>query len=303
LTHTFAFESITIGTGGVSGTYFPTGGSICRLTNKYKNITGLKCLIESTDGSIHNIEELNKKSIELGIAQSDIVYQAYNGLEEYKDKKVSKLRTIMAIYPELLTLVTRKDTKITHLSDLKNKVVSIGNKGSGSEASVKILMHESPSINLSDLAKVKYLKSNAVRTALESGEIDAYFFMVGHPTFDIKKISHTTDIVIVPLMGNDIDKLVKKYPYYAKAPIKANTYKKIDKDIHTYGVKALLITTDDISEKIVYSITKSVVENFERFKKLHPAYTNITKESLLDGLSAPLHNGAKRYYKEVGILK
>jgi TRAP transporter TAXI family solute receptor len=302
LSYSNALETVAVGTGGVSGTYFPTGGSICRLVNHYKSETNLRCVVESTDGSVYNLGELRSGGLELGIAQSDIVHHAYRGTAEFDGQKFTKLRTIMAIYPELLTLVTRADTNIKKLSDIKGKVVSIGAKGSGSEASVQILLDNS-NIPLESLGRVKHIKSNQVRMALEREQIDAYFYMVGHPTVDIKKILHTTDISIIPLKGNNIDKLVKKYPYYAKAPIKGGMYKGIHSDIQTYGVKALLVTTDDISDKVVYTIVKSVLENFEKFKKLHPAYGNITKKSLLDGLSAPLHNGAKKYYKEIGILK
>jgi TRAP transporter TAXI family solute receptor len=233
LSYSNALETVAVGTGGVSGTYFPTGGSICRLVNHYKSETNLRCVVESTDGSVYNLGELRSGGLELGIAQSDIVHHAYRGTAEFDGQKFTKLRTIMAIYPELLTLVTRADTNIKKLSDIKGKVVSIGAKGSGSEASVQILLDNS-NIPLESLGRVKHIKSNQVRMALEREQIDAYFYMVGHPTVDIKKILHTTDISIIPLKGNNIDKLVKKYPYYAKAPIKGGMYKGIHSDIQTY---------------------------------------------------------------------
>lgn len=127
--------------------------------------------------------------------------------------------------------------------------------------------------------------------------------MVGHPTATIKDTANWVDIRIIPIENNILDSLIKKYPYFAKSNIKAGTYKGQDLDIPTFGVKAVLVTTDDTSAKVVYALTKAVVDNFEEFKKLHPAYANITKESLFEGLSAPLHEGAKKYFKEIELIK
>jgi TRAP transporter TAXI family solute receptor len=208
----------------------------------------------------------------------------------------------MAIYPELFTLVVNKNSNIKTLNDIKNKKINIGNSGSGNEASAKILF-EASNIYLNELKEVSKLKSNAVNKALESGKIDGYFYMVGHPTASIKEISYTTDIDIVPLDGKNIDNLIKKHPYYTKEPIKAGLYKGINKDIPTYGVKALLVAHKDTDEKIVYYIVKSIIENFHKFQNLHPAYKNTTKKSLLEGISTPLHNGAKKYFKEIKLIK
>jgi TRAP transporter TAXI family solute receptor len=297
-----AKDIVAIGTGGISGTYFPTGGSICRLVNSYTLKSNIRCVVESTDGSVYNINELSKGNFELGIVQSDILYQAYNGKGEFKDNKHQSLRAIMAIYPELLTLVTKGSANIQRLSDIKGKSISIGSNGSGSEASVKILLKES-NINLSDIKELKNIDSNRVRFALQREQIDGYFYMVGHPAIDIKKVSHDTDVSIIPIDGTYVDNLIKKYPYYAKGIIKKGTYKGLQKDIKTYGVKALLVASDSLNNDKVYFILKSILENFDKFKRLHPAYANITKESLLEGLSAPLHDGAKKYYKEIGLLK
>ena len=296
----FATEFITIGTGGVTGTYYPTGGAICRLVNKMKKETKIRCSVESTGGSVYNINTIKNKELDFGIAQSDVVYQASRGNGKFKGKKVSKLRSVMAIYPELLALVTRKDSNIYKLSDIKGKRINLGNPGSGNEATALTLFDLSD-IKKSSLKFAGALKAAEMPDALRDNKIDGYFYMIGHPTANIKDASNSVDTRIVPLVGSKVDDLLKKYPYFARANIQGGMYKGNEKDIKTFGVKAVLVTSTDVSEKAVYTVVKAVLENFEAFKKLHPAYAHITKESLLDGLSAPLHKGAKKYFKEAGI--
>ena len=284
----FATEFITIGTGGVTGTYYPTGGAICRLVNKMKKETKIRCSVESTGGSVYNINTIKNKELDFGIAQSDVVYQASRGNGKFKCKKVSKLRSVMAIYPELLALVTRKDSNIYKLSDIKGKRINLGNPGSGNEATALTLFDLSD-IKKSSLKFAGALKAAEMPDALRDNKIDGYFYMIGHPTANIKDASNSVDTRIVPLVGSNVDDLLKKYPYFARANIQGGMYKGNEKDIKTFGVKAVLVTSTDVSEKAVYTVVKAVLENFEAFKKLHPAYAHITKESLLDGLSAPLH--------------
>ncbi len=296
----FATEFITIGTGGVTGTYYPTGGAICRLVNKMKKETKIRCSVESTGGSVYNINTIKNKELDFGIAQSDVVYQASRGNGKFKGKKVTKLRSVMAIYPELLALVTRKDSNIHKLSDIKGKRINLGNPGSGNEATALTLFEQS-GIKKSNLKLAGALKAAEMPDALRDNKIDGYFYMIGHPTANIKDASNSVDTRIIPLDGSNIENLLKKYPYFAKASIQGGMYKGNEKDIPTFGVKAVLVTSTDVSDKAVYTLVKAVLENFEDFKKLHPAYEHITKESLLDGLSAPLHKGAKKYFKEAGI--
>lgn len=296
-----AAEFITIGTGGVTGTYYPTGGAVCRLVNKLKKETKIRCSVESTGGSVYNVNTIKNGELDFGIAQSDIAYQAYNGVGKFAGKPVKKLKSVMAIYPELLSLVSRKEAGINSIADVKGKRVNLGNPGSGNEATAMILFDES-GIKKSDLAFAGALKASEMPDALRDNKIDAYFYMVGHPTANIKDASNSVDVRIVPLDGPSVDSLVKKYPYYAKAVIPGGIYKGVDQDVPSFGVKAVLVTSDDVSDKAVYTVVKAILENFKKFKKLHPAYSKITKKSLLDGLSAPLHPGAKKYYKEAGLL-
>jgi TRAP transporter TAXI family solute receptor len=298
----FSAEFITIGTGGVTGTYYPTGGAICRLVNKYKKETKIRCSVESTGGSVYNINTIKNGELDFGIAQSDVVYQASKGEGKFKGKAVPKLKSVMAIYPELLTLVTRKEANINKLSDVKGKRINLGNPGSGNEATALTLFKES-GIKKDDLSFAGALKASEMPDALRDNKIDGYFYMVGHPTANIKDASNSVDVKITPIAGENVDGLIKKYPYFAKADVPGGLYKGNENPTPTFGVKAVLVTSDDVSSKAVYTVVKAILENFEDFKKLHPAYNNITKESLLDGLSAPLHDGAKKYFQESGILK
>ena len=298
----FAAEFITIGTGGVTGTYYPTGGAICKLVNIYKKETKIRCSVESTDGSVYNINTLNAQEIDFGIAQSDVIYDAINGKGKFKGKPVSKIRSVMAIYPELLTLVTRKDANINNIYDIKNKKINIGNPGSGNEATVLTLL-DKLDMSVNDLKYAGKFKSSEMPDALRDKKIDGYFYMVGHPTANIKDASNSTDIKITPITGEKIDELIKEKPYFAKANVPGSIYKGSPTAVPTFGVKAVLVTSEDVNEKAVYTLVKAILENFEKFKNLHPAYADITKESLLDGITAPLHDGAKKYFKEIGLIK
>ncbi len=298
----FAAEFITIGTGGVTGTYYPTGGAVCRLVNKYKKDTKIRCSVESTGGSVYNINTLKNGELDFGIAQSDVVYQASNGIKKFEGKKVEKLRSVMAIYPELFTLVTRKDANINGIMDVKGKRINLGNPGSGNEATA-LALFKALDIKKDDLAFAGALKASEMPDALRDNKIDGYFYMVGHPTANIKDASNSVDVKITPIVGDKVDSFVNANPYFAQADVPGKVYKGNPEGTPTFGVKAVLVSSTDVSDKAVYTVVKAILENFDAFKKLHPAYANITKESLLDGLSAPMHDGAKKYFKEAGLLK
>ncbi len=297
----FALERITIGTGGLTGTYYPTGAAICRMVNKLSKTVKIRCSVEATQASVYNINSIKNSELDLGIAQSDVVYQASRGNGQFKGKQVKKLRSVMAIYPELLTLVSTKDSKIKSLKDIKNKRINIGNKGSGTEGTVLALFKEN-NITKSQLKYAGSLNAVSMPDALRDNKIDAYFYIVGHPNANIKIATDSINARIIPLKGKTINSLLKKYPYFAKASIPAGMYKNNNKKIETFGVKAVLVASTDVKNETIYELVKVILENFDAFKKLHPAYANITKASLLDGLSAPLHKGAKKYFKEAGLL-
>jgi len=297
---------VTIGTGGITGVYYPTGGAICRIVNKKRDKYGIRCTVESTGGSVFNINAVLAGDLEFGIAQSDRQYQAVKGLAEWKDKGPQKdLRAIFSIHPESITLVAAEDAGIKTIKDLKGKRVNIGNPGSGQrQNSIDAL--EAFGINWEKDIKAEQVKAAEAPGLLQDGRIDAFFYTVGHPSGAIKEATAgRRKVRIVPIQGPELDALLKKYPYYAKAiiPIKFYPGATNKEDVPTFGVKATFVTSAKVPEDVVYAIVKEVFDNFEAFKKLHPAYSVLTKESMLEGLSAPLHPGAVKYYKEVGLLK
>jgi TRAP transporter TAXI family solute receptor len=272
------------------------------MMNKQRKTTGIRCSVESTGGSVYNVNTINANELDFGIAQSDTAYQGYNGEGKFKDKAVKGLRSVLAIYPELLAFVVKKSSGIKSLADVKGKKLNVDIPGSGTRMTTDIVL-EASGIKLSDLALANELKSSEGPTMLKDNKIDGYFGMFGHPTANIKDASNSVDIDIIPLDGPAIDALVAKYSYYAKGIISGTFYKGVEKDTPSIGVKAVLVTKDSIDEKIVYTVAKTILDNFDEFKKLHPAYKTITKESLLDGLAVPQHPGAMKAFKEAGLLK
>jgi TRAP transporter TAXI family solute receptor len=294
---------VTIGTGGITGVYYPTGGAIARIVNKKRKVYGLRCTVESTGGSVFNVNAVMSGDLEFGVVQSDRQYQAMRGLAEWKDKGPQKdLRAVFTIHPESITLVAADDAGIKSINDLRGKRVNIGNPGSGQRQN---------SIDGLDNAGINYekdLKAEGVKAAeapglLQDGRIDAFFYTVGHPSGAIKEATAgRRKVHFVPITG--VDKLLQKYPYYAKAfiPIKLYPGATNTKDVQTFGVKATFVTSAKVPDRVVYAITKEVFDNFESFKKLHPAYQVLTKQNMLEGMSAPIHPGAMKYYKEAGLM-
>lgn len=301
----FARQFVTIGTGGVTGVYYPTGGAISRMINKKSKIYNIKATVESTGGSVYNINAVLSGDLEFGIAQSDRQFQAFNGMAEWKKIGAQKdLRAVFSIHPESITLIATAKSGIKSVNDLKGKRVNIGNPGSGQrQNSIDVL--SSFGISLSDF-KAEQVKAVEAPGLLQDEKIDAFFYTVGHPAGNIKEATAgRIKVNIIPVKGTGIDALLKKYSYYAKATIPGKFYPStvIQGDVESIGVKATLVTSKKIDEKIVYAVTKEVFDNLDSFKKLHPAYSVLTKKNMLQGLSAPIHKGALRYYKEADLLK
>ena len=264
-TSALAYKFITIGTGGVTGVYYPTGGAICRIMNKMKKTTGVKCTVESTGGSVYNINAIKKGELDFGIAQSDVVYQAYNGEGKFKNKAFKDLRVVMSIHPELLTLVVRKDSKIKSFFDQKGKRINIGNPGSGNEAAVTTLFNACKSLKLSNI-KIEQLKAAECPNALKDKKIDGYYYMVGHPTANIKDAANSTEIDLISLdKVPAAKKLVAQKPYYAWGVIPAGMYKGVNHPTKTYGVKAILVTSNKMDKKTpIYFGSKTEIEKIKK---------------------------------------
>ena len=293
---------VTIGTGGVTGVYYPTGGAISKMVNKKADEYNLKATVESTGGSVFNINAILSGDLEFGIAQSDRQTQAYAGEADWADAgPQKKLRAVFSIHPELVSLLAADDANINTIADLRGKTVNIGNPGSGNRGNA-IDALENAGLNWETDLKAEGLKASEAAKMLQDGRIDAYFYTVGHPSGSFKEATAgKRKVHFVPI--TNVEGLLAKYPFYAKSNIPISFYPQASNtsDVPTYGVKATLCTSADVSDDVVYAITREVFENFEEFKGLHPAYSVLTKESMLDGLSAPIHDGAMRYFKEAGL--
>lgn len=294
---------ITIGTGGVTGVYYPAGGAICRLVNKDRAKHGLRCSVESTGGSVFNINTIRAGEMDIGVAQSDTQYKAVNGLAQFDGKPYRELRSIFALHAEPVTLVTAKNSGIRSVADLKGKRVNVGPPGSGTQASVQELFN-ALGLKMNDLALKAELKPDEQGRALCDGKLEAFFYVVGHPSANIQEPATTCDAQLVSITGPKVERLVRSKSYYARATIPGNLYSHNPSDTQTYGVRATLVTSAKVPADVVYQVVKSVFDNFEDFKKLHPAFATLSPQDMIkNGLSAPLHKGAVRYYKERGWLK
>ena len=294
---------VTIGTGGVTGVYYAAGGAICRLVNKDRAKHGIRCSVESTGGSVFNVNTIKAGELDLGFTQSDVQYNAIKGQSQFKDGAVGDLRAVFSVHPEPFTLLTRKEAGIKTFADLKGKRVNVGNPGSGTRASMEELL-AGLGWSMKDFSLAAELKADEHGPALCDGKIDAFFYGVGHPSANIQDPTTTCGAKLASITGPAVDKLVAERPYYAKVSIPAGLYPNNAEAAQTYGVLATVVASAKAPADTVYQVVKAVFDNFDEFKKLHPALASLTPERMVkDGLSAPLHEGAARYYREKGWIK
>lgn len=295
---------VTIGTGGQTGVYYQVGGAICRLVNRGTKTHDIKCT-HTTGGSTKNINGIRAGDLDMGVAQSDWQYHAYNGTapKQFPDGAFKDLRAVFSVHPEPFTVVARTDSGIKNFDDLKGKRVNIGNPGSGQRGTMEVVM-EKMDWKMGDFALASELKSSEQSAALCDGKIDAMVFTVGHPNGSIKEATTSCDAIIVNVDNAIIKKLAADNDYYAMATIPGGMYTGTDSDVTTFGVGATFVSSAKTSSETVYQIVKAVFDNIKRFKKMHPAFANLKPEHMIvNNLSAPLHDGAVKYYKEQGWMK
>jgi TRAP transporter TAXI family solute receptor len=295
---------LTIGTGGVTGVYYAAGGAICRLVNKDRAKHGIRCSVESTGGSVFNVNTIKAGELDLGFTQSDVQFNAFKGMGQFKDGGAfGDLRAVFSVHPEPFTVLARKEVNAKSLNDLKGKRFNVGNPGSGTRAAMEELLG-AMGWKLSDFSLASELKADEHGPALCDGKIDGFFYGVGHPSANIQDPTTSCGAKLVSITGPAVDKLVADKPYYAKATIPGGLYPNNPDAASTYGVLATVVASSKASPETVYAVVKAVFDNFDEFKKLHPALANLKPESMIkDGLSAPLHDGAAKYYKEKGWIK
>lgn len=301
----FAQDSfIAIGTGGVTGVYYPTGGAICRLVNRDRAEHGVRCGVESTGGSVFNINAIRNGELEFGVAQSDWQFHAYNGSSRFEEQGAfENLRAVFSVHPEPFTVVARADAGIESFEDLQGKRVNVGNPGSGQRGTMEVVM-EAMGWTMDDFALASELQAAEQSQALCDNNIDAMIYTVGHPSGSIQEATTACDSVLVDVSNDAVNGLVEERPYYRTATIPGGMYRGNDEDTMTFGVGATFVTSADVPEETVYVVVKAVFENLDQFKGLHPAFANLTAEEMAqDGLSAPLHPGAERYFREAGLIE
>ncbi len=298
-----AETNIVIGTGGETGVYYQVGGAICRLVNRGSAEHAIKCT-HTTGGSVANINGIRGGDLDLGVAQSDWQYHAYNGTapDQFPDGAYTDLRAVFSVHPEPFTVVARADSGIRSFDDLKGKRVNIGDPGSGQRGTMEVVM-EKMGWTTGDFALASDLNSKEQAAALCDNKVDAIVFTVGHPAGSISEATTTCDSVLVNVDNDVIRKLAADNAYYAMTTIPGGMYKGTDSDVTTFGVGATFVASTDASEEVVYQVVKAVFENFDRFKKMHPAFANLEEAKMItNNLSAPLHDGAVKYYKERGWM-
>ncbi len=295
---------MTIGTGGVTGVYYAAGGAICRLVNKDRAKHGIRCSVESTGGSVFNVNTIKAGELDLGFSQSDVQFNSFKGVGQFKDAGAyPDLRAVFAVHPEPFTVLARKEAGVSKFEDFKGKRFNVGNPGSGTRSSMEELLG-GMGWKMGDFSLASELKADEHGPALCDGKIDGFFYAVGHPSANIQDPTTSCGAKLVSLTGPAVDKLVAEKPYYAKVTLPGGLYPNNPQPTSTYGVTATVVASSKTPVDTVYNVVKSVFENFDEFKKLHPALANLNPENMIkDGLSAPLHEGAVKYYKEKGWMK
>jgi hypothetical protein len=295
---------ITIGTGGVTGVYYAAGGAICRLVNKDRAKHGIRCSVESTGGSVFNVNTIKAGELDFGFAQSDVQFNAIKGVGQFaKDGAYGDLRAVFAVHPEPFTVVARKEAGVNQFTDFKGKRFNVGNPGSGTRASMEELL-AAMGWKLGDFSLASELKADEHGPALCDGKIDGFFYAVGHPSANIQDPTTSCGAKLISLTGPVVDKLVADKPFYGKVTIPGGMYPNNPNPTNTYGVLATVVTSAKTPDAVVTEVVRAVFENFDEFKKLHPALANLNKEDMIkQGLSAPLHPAAATYYRQHGLLK
>lgn len=289
-----AQKFINIATGGTAGTYYPLGGAMAEIINK--GVPGANASAQSTGASVANVNMLKDGKVDLALIQNDIAYYAFNGTEMFKDKKVDNFKGIATLYPETIQIVALEKSGIKSVADLKGKRVAVGARGSGTEANARQIL-EQYGITYDDI-KVQYLSFGEAASGLKDGNVDVAFVTAGHPTAAIQDIAVQNKIVLVSIEAAKADSLIKKYPFYTKVNIPANTYQGQAAAADAVAVQAMLVVSDKMDADTVYAVTKAIYSNLDRIKAAHAVGKGIAKETSQSGMSIPLSPGADKFFKE-----
>lgn len=292
---------VTIGSGSVGGVYYPTAGALCRLLNRERVRHGLRCVIEVSNGSVQNVRDVIEHRIDFGLVQTDIQADAIIGRRRFeKDGPRDNLRALFTVHAEPFTVVTRLGANIRKFSDLKGKRINLGKPGSGTSATMAMLMN-SFGLTREMFSQVFDLPASQAGAALCENKIDAFVYVVGHPNRALRTVSETCAIRVVPVTGKPVDELLGEREYFARTTVPARIYVGNNEPVETVGVRASVLTLDSMPEKIAYELTRAIFAHLNDVRGLHPAFANLRAPEMLTGNLAPYHPGAARYFKEAGI--
>ena len=294
-------RQMIVGTGRVTGVYFPTGGAICEVYNATDGRGIANCTVTSTGGSIDNLNLLREGELDFAVVQSDWQFHAYEGsVRLAAPGAFTDLRALFSIYVEPLTIVARGDSDIRDLDDLPGSRLAMGEPGSGQYEATKVLM-ETMGWTSADFDHLSTEPASGHLEALCLGEVDAVVMVAGHPNGATMGITNSCDAVLVDISGPEIDSLIAELPYFAKATIPGGFYPGNPDPVVSFGVAATLVASATLAEDAVYDMVRAVFENFDTFRRLHPAFNGLASRDMVSrALSAPLHEGALRYYRERG---
>ena len=295
-----AAQDILIGGGSVTGVYYQVALQTCKIMNKHRG-NDYNCVGRPALGSVFNINAVKRGLLDFGVAQSDRNWQATNGKADWEGKPMAELRSVFSMHPETVLLMTRKETGIKSVMDLKGKTVNIGNPGSGQRGNAEDILRLHGIDKDKDI-NAEGLQQGEASRALVDKKVDAFFYTVGNPSAAIEEPANSTDADLVNVNSKAIKDFIADKPYYVMATIPSGTYKGINHDTETYAVKATVVTSEMVSEQLVYDYVKTVFENLEELKGLHAAFKILAPKDMMGGLTAPLHKGAVKYYKERGLM-
>ncbi len=298
-----ATKYVSVGTGAITGVYYPAGGAICRLLNRGRKEHGIRCSVESTGGSVSNLNAIRSDGLEFAIVQSDWEYHAFNGTGFFADQKPFKeLRSVFSLYTETFAIAVPEKSKIKTLDDLVGKRVNFGVQGSGMYATMEMLT-ANKGWTKETFSEITFLPPSEQPKALCEGKIDVMIYMSGNPNGVLQEATQTCRVRILSIDKETIDNLVKQNSFYVKAIIPGGMYPRNPKNIDTFGVRAVVVTSEKVNPDVVYNITKSVFENFDNFKTLHPVFASLKKEDMTKNGDIPIHAGALKYFRENKLLK
>ncbi len=297
-----AQTNIVVGTGSLYGVYFQVGRGLCRLVNKH--VEELDCTAVPTAGSQFNLDSVRDYAFEMGIVQSDVHYSAFTGTGAYKfaDVGYENIRSLFSVHGEPFTLVARRDSGIRTLADLEGRRVNLGNPGSGQRATMQVVM-DAMGWTTDSFRLALELPAAQQSLALCLDQIDAMVYVVGHPNKSIRKATEACEAVVVPVEGPAVDRLVSANPYYSYMTIPGGLYAGNERATPSFGVRATVVVSEDLEDEIGYAIVKAVFDNLDAFKRMYPAFGPLDRQRMTrEGLVAPLHGGARRYFREQGLM-